>query len=285
MAKLILLFVSMLSVVTATAKSRVLTDSIYSTVLQTWRQYTIYLPQSYDSGSKRYPILYLLHGMDDTNICWTEKGHLAEIADALTANGEMQEMVIVTPNAGGSVKDGVWNGYFNMEGWTYEEFFYTEFMPHIESTYRIVCERQHRGIAGLSMGGGGAVSYAQRHSDTFCAVYAMSALMTIPAGWWEEAASRDDKMGALTRAVMQKSTIAFVECADDEVKEQLKQVQWFVDCGDDDYLFNRNIEFVQAMHKAEIPLELRVRDGGHTWEYWRTALYTCLPFISRNIRL
>jgi len=58
-------------------------------------------------------------------------------------------------------------------------------------------------------------------------------------------------------------------------------VQWFVDCGDDDFLLDRNIEFVQAMHRQGIPCEFRVRDGAHNSEYWHTALYTCLPFVTR----
>ncbi|MDL2265830.1 esterase family protein, partial [Parabacteroides sp. OttesenSCG-928-G21] len=65
-------------------------------------------------------------------------------------------------------------------------------------------------------------------------------------------------------------------------KEELRSVVWYVDCGDDDFLLDRNIEFLQAMKAAQIPLQFRVRDGGHTWEYWHSALYTCLPFASRN---
>ncbi|MDR2408474.1 MAG: esterase family protein, partial [Bacteroidales bacterium] len=63
-------------------------------------------------------------------------------------------------------------------------------------------------------------------------------------------------------------------------KEKLKTVAWFVDCGDDDFLLDRNIEFTQAMRKAGIPCEFRVRDGGHTWEYWHSALYSCLQFVT-----
>jgi S-formylglutathione hydrolase FrmB len=59
-------------------------------------------------------------------------------------------------------------------------------------------------------------------------------------------------------------------------------LHWFVDCGDDDFLLDRNIEFTQAMRKAGIPCQFRVRDGGHTFEYWHSALYICLPFVSRN---
>lgn len=97
-------------------------------------------------------------------------------------------MIIVTPNAGGNIHME-WNGYFDMLGWKYETFFYTEFLPYIEKEYRVIGDRQHRAIAGLSMGGGGATNYGQRHSDMFCAVYAMSALMSIPE---QGAVSADD---------------------------------------------------------------------------------------------
>ena len=85
----------------------------------------------------------------------------------------------------------------------------------------------------------------------------------------------------LTKSVIDNSCVKYVEEADDARKEQLRSVKWFVDCGDDDFLLDRNIEFVQAMHKAFVPVEFRVRDGGHTNEYWHSALYTCLPFVSR----
>ena len=96
-------------------------------------------------------------------------------------------MIIVSPNAGGNPAT-CWNGYFNMPGWAYEDFFYKEFLPYIEKTYRVKGDKRHRAIAGLSMGGGGTASYAQRYPDMYCAAYAMSALMNIPVSVrrWEE---------------------------------------------------------------------------------------------------
>jgi S-formylglutathione hydrolase FrmB len=61
-----------------------------------------------------------------------------------------------------------------------------------------------------------------------------------------------------------------------------RSVNWFVDCGDDDSLLDRNIEFVQAMRKAQIPCQFRIGDGGHVWEYWHLSLFNCLKFVSRN---
>ena len=73
----------------------------------------------------------------------------------------------------------------------------------------------------------------------------------------------------------------YITESNEERKTKLRSVVWFVDCGDDDFLLDRNIEFYRAMRGANIPCQFRVRDGGHTWEYWHSALYICLPFVSR----
>ena len=265
--------------------SKVETKTLKSEILKADRDYNIFFPKSYDVDTdKKYPILYLLHGMSGTNVSWFENERAKDVADLLMASGEACEMIIVSPNAGGDIYKGDWNGYFNMPGWSYESFFFEEFLPHIESTYRVIGDKQHRAIAGLSMGGGGSTNYAQRYSDMFCAVYAMSALMSIPDTGNESSQSREttNKMTLLTRSVIQNSCIKYIENASEEKIQQLRKIAWFVDCGDDDFLLDRNIEFVQAMRKAGISLEFRVRDGDHNSEYWHTSLYTCLPFVTRN---
>lgn len=264
-------------------QSKIVTDSLYSNTLKAWRAYNIFLPQSYDAdATKKYPILYLLHGMMDTNYGWTMRGHLKDVMDQLVASDEACEMIIVTPNAGGDINAGAWNGYFNMPDWAYEDFFFNEFVPYIEKTYRVIGDKQHRAIAGLSMGGGGATSYAQRHTDKFCAAYAMSALMSIPKGSENPSPDPANKMSILTKAVIEHSCVDYVTQADSSQLYALRTVKWFVDCGDDDFLLDRNIEFYQAMRNAGIPCQFRVRDGAHTWEYWHSALYNCLPFITRS---
>lgn len=287
MKKIIISLLALVSVLCANAQwgpqSVVVTDSIFSETLNAYRQFNVYLPKSFNvESTKQYPILYLLHGIGDTNQGWTHRGHIQDVMDQLTASGEVCEMIVVTPCAGGSFNDpNAWQGYFNMPGWNYEDFFFNEFMPMVEKKYRVIGDRKHRAIAGLSMGGGGTTSYAQRHPELFCAAYAMSALMNIPDfGQPAPDPNATDKMSLLNLAVMEKSCIDFVERADEQTKTALRSLKWFVDCGDDDFLLQRNIEFVQAMKKAGIPLEFRVRDGGHTWEYWHSALYTALPFVS-----
>ena len=263
-------------------RSKVVTDTIYSRILQADRAYTIYLPKSYNVDSTHtYPILYLLHGVMGINTSWFSDQRAGEVADLLMDSGEACEMIIVSPNAGGNPYKGDWNGYFNMPGWAYEDFFYKEFLPYIERTYRVKADKCHRAIAGLSMGGGGTTSYALRYPEMYCAAYAISALMDIPEVGAMPSQSPDDKMAILTKSVQKHSCIKYVQNADEKTKEKIRSVQWFVDCGDDDFLLDRNIEFFKAMRQAQIPLQFRVRDGGHINDYWHSALYICLPFVSR----
>jgi S-formylglutathione hydrolase FrmB len=252
------------------------TDSLKSEVLKVYRNYSIYLPKSYTTNpEQKYPVLYLLHGIFDNNNGWVMRGHLQDVANQIIDAGDACEMIIVVPDAG-----SLWNGYFDMDGWSYETFFFMEFIPFIEKTYRVTADKQHRAIAGLSMGGGGATVYAQKHHDMFSSVYAMSALMGLEPGGGIP--PRDKKGEELNKSVIANHCVKFIENADEATKEKLKTVSWFADCGDDDFLFDVNIDFYRAMRKAAIPCQLRVRDGGHTWEYWHSALYMAIPYASNH---
>jgi S-formylglutathione hydrolase FrmB len=271
--------------------SRVEYKTMTSQVLGTERNYTIYLPAGYDRNTdKSYPILYLLHGMNDNNKGWYERGHLKDVMDQLTASGEVEEMIIVTPDAGGEVQKDTWQGYFDMPGWAYEKFFYEEFMPMIEKEYRVKADKAHRGIAGLSMGGGGCTSYAERHSDLYCACYAMSALMHLDNGMGggqrpqqaQQGEQKPNKTQLLFEAVNKLSCVEYVNNASEDQVKALRSIAWYVDCGDDDFLFDCNLDFIKALRQKRVPYQLRVRDGGHTWEYWHSALYNALPFFSRQ---
>ncbi|MBR4995367.1 MAG: esterase family protein [Alistipes sp.] len=266
-------------------QSRTEEKSIHSEILNADRAYTVYLPTGYEANTdKQYPVLYLLHGMSGNHKDWADRGHLKDVMDQLCASGEACDMIIISPNAGGNIYEGAWNGYFNMEGWAYERFFFEEFLPTVEKEYRIKGDKANRAIAGLSMGGGGSTSYAQRHADMFCACYAMSALMHLPAAKQDKPNDNREKLWYLTKAANEFSCVDYVTNADDKTKAELRTVAWYVDCGDDDFLFECNINFALAMRKAGVPYQLRVRDGGHTWEYWHSALYDALPFISRIFR-
>lgn len=278
MKRVITIF-ALLIALTVSAKdiSEVKTDSVAGSLLGVNRAYTVYLPAGYDA-TNHYPILYLLHGKGGGNIDWTVDGHLRQVADRLIASGEMQPTVIIMPDGGERNTPGRF-GYFNIKDWPFEDFFFTEFIPAVETKYNAGGTKDERAIAGLSMGGGGATAYAQHHPEMFGAVYAMSALMDIPEG--RKFNSDNDLYNAGVHA---NSCIAFVEDADEPTTESLRSIAWYIDCGDDDFLLDRNLEFYRAMRKQGIPAQLRVRDGGHDWEYWHTALYTALPFVSRNFK-
>ena len=260
-------------------EAKVVTDSIDSKILGESVTFNVYLPDGFDSNpDAKYPVLYLLHGFTDTYKAWVENGRVQEIADELIQSGEICPMVIIMPNAGGPETKTTWNGYYNMEGWNYEDFFFRELIPQAEQKYRIYGDKQHRAISGLSMGGGGSIIYSQRHPDMFSSCYGMSAWMDTNV----TEANPDDKATIVQKAVHDLSALTFIRNADDKTCEQLRTVRWFLDCGDDDFLLQTTMDFYSAMRGHRVACELRVRNGAHTWEYWHTALRTSLPFASNT---
>ena len=258
---------------------KVITDCIQSNVLGATVKFNVWLPAGYDQqADTEYPVLYLLHGLTDTYTAWMEKGRMDWVADELLATGEICPMIIIMPNAGGPDTRNIYNGYFNMDGWAYESFFYTEFIPNVEKRYHIFGDKKHRAVSGLSMGGGGSTVYAQRHPDMFSSCYAMSAWLDSDAPELDP----NNKSTHTSRAVHDHNAILFVSEASDEVKEQLRTVRWFLDVGDDDFLLDQNLSLYQEMRRQHVPCELRVRNGVHNWEYWHSALRTSLPFAARE---
>ena len=261
---------------------RLVTDSLQSQVLGAVRHYNVYLPNGYEKETDRqYPVLYLLHGLSDTHTGWEKNGRMKIVIDELIGSGECVPMIVIMPEAGGQPTSTVWNGYFNMEGWPYERFFFEEFLPHVEKKYRIIGDKEHRAVSGLSMGGGGSVVYCQRHPELFSSCYALS-------GWLDQAVSDEmrknttSKHAIVSCSVHDHSAIEFLRKADDATKQKLRTVHWFIDCGDDDFLLEVNEDFHREMRRAGIPCEFRVRNGVHNWEYWHTGLRWSLPFVSRN---
>ena len=209
--------------------------------------------------------LYLLHGLSDDESKWSRYTSIERYA------AEYNFFVIMP--------DGSRSFYTDAEnGANYWSFISGELPQKIKTLFNRDCPRERTFAAGLSMGGGGSTSYAQRHADMFCACYAMSALMHYPA---PNPSAEKNKMWHMLTAANKYSCVDYVKNADEKTNEALKTVAWYIDCGDDDFLFEYNIDLVLAMRKAGIPHQLRVRDGAHTWEYWHSALYEALPFVSR----
>ena len=261
---------------------KVVTDSLESKVLGASVKYNVYLPSGFDKSDKQYPVIYMLHGLSDTYTAWVERGGMQTVADELIGTGELREVVIIMPNAGGPDIHNTWNGYFNMPGWNYEDFFFKEFLPQVERKYRIISDKGHRAVMGLSMGGGGSTVYCQRHPDMFSSCYAMSAWLENKQGQVGGKDLKKDKLYYVSNAVNEHSALAFIDNADDATLQALRTVKWFFDCGDDDFLVRLSFELHMKMKEKGVKSELRVRNGVHNWEYWHTALRTALPFASRN---
>jgi enterochelin esterase-like enzyme len=187
-------------------------------------------------------------------------------------------MIIVMPDGNTGQR-----GYFNNPkgDWNYEDFFFQELMPYVEKTYHIRADKRYRAIAGLSMGGGGSFMYALHHPELFSAACPLSA--SVGPINLEEAAARWEKQypgiskESLNSYFARHSALELVKNMADDQK---KAVRWYIDCGDDDFLYEGNCLVHIAMRKKEIPHEFRTRDGGHTWTYWRDALPTVLEFVS-----
>jgi len=254
--------------------------SVPSKILKMDRKYAIYLPADYETSQRSYPVLYLLHGAGDDHSGWVQFGEVKHIADKAIEEGKSTAMIIVMPDG-----NTVQRGYFNSPkgDWNYEDFFFQEFIPFIEKTYRIRAEKRYRAISGLSMGGGGTFMYALHHPELFSAACPLSA-STGPISM-EEATTRwgkqypDISKDDLAKYFSRHSALELVNVMPDDQK---KAVRWYIDCGDDDFLYEGNSLVHIAMRKKEIPHEFRIRDGGHTWTYWRESLPTVLEFISRG---
>jgi len=176
-------------------------------------------------------------------------------------------------------------GYFNdpKNEWRYEDFFFQEFMPFIEKNYRTKNEKRFRAISGLSMGGGGSFIYALHHPELFAASCPMSA--SVGSLNIEEASKyllkTDSSLdnNTINNYYNSNSVLQQINTINDQQK---KAVRWYIDCGDDDRLGEGNMLVHIAMTKKDIPHEFRIRDGGHTWTYWRASLPKVLEFVSMS---
>jgi len=254
--------------------------SMKSKILNMERKYALYLPPDYETSQRNYPVLYLLHGGGDDQTGWVQFGEVLNITDRAIKEGTSTPMIIVMPDA-----NTIRRGYANdAKGeWLYEDFFFQEFMPFIEKTYRIKGEKSYRAIAGLSMGGDGAFTYALHHPELFAAACPLSAgTGPLTPEDAKKRLTKDDPAIADTLISKYYNRQSVLELINKMPEDKKKDVRWYIDCGDDDFLFEGNCLVHIAMRKKEIPHEFRIRDGGHNWTYWRAALPTVLEFVSMS---
>lgn len=243
--------------------------------------YSIYLPSDYKTSERKYPVLYLLHGYTDDETKWIQTGEVKEIADRSIHSGEAAQMIIVMP--------GAWDTWYvnQYDGKAaYEDMFFEELIPYIEKTYRGRTEKEFRAIAGLSMGGYGSLLYSLHHPEFFAACAPLSAAVfddRVMEG--RKTGANKDLFGRLFGPGMEhwhKNSVLKILSELD--KDQLPKVRYYLDCGDEDALLEGNFQAHKIMQEKGLKHEFRVRDGGHSWMYWRTALPEVLKFVSQSFR-
>ena len=159
----------------------------------------------------------------------------------------------------------------------YEDYFFKELIPLIERNFRVIPDKGHRSIAGLSMGGGGSFYYGCRHADMFSSVYAISAAV----GSFASPNARPQRMaGGVNQNIFQANVD--LENVPEEQLAQMKTVAWTLDCGDDDFLFAGNVQTYQQMKKLGMNIQFRTREGVHATYYWYEALGYALRFATRH---
>lgn len=260
--------------------------SIESKILGKTIKYTIYLPFDYESSDRYYPVTYLLHGYGDNDMGWMQFGEAHLIADEAIATREIPSMILAMPDGGTSF-------YINNydQSLRYEDFFMEEFIPFIEKTYRARAEKRYRGIAGLSMGGFGTLNFALKYPEKFAACAAFSSAVFSEEYLRSQSEEKINQVYApvfgpefksgneLSKHYHQNNPF---DVTREKGKEAYNNLHIYIDCGDDDFLTSENCRLHIHLTEMGIKHEFRMRDGIHSWSYWRSALPVGLKFIGES---
>jgi S-formylglutathione hydrolase FrmB len=249
--------------------------------------YCVILPPSYDSQPpQRYPVLYFLHGLGGNSQSFVDSGGFNAVED-LWQQKQVKEFLIVTPDAGRSFYVNSRDGRVR-----YEDFFIREFIPYIESHYRIRAGRRDRGISGVSMGGYGALRLAFHYPDLFGSVSAHSAALIEKSplagmsGAQEMGISRflGSAFGVpFDPAYWQRENpFTIVRNSPRPFPMPKGGLQIYFDCGtDDNYGFNAGAQaFHDLLVARKIPHEFHLYPGAHDWSYFAAHLPASLEFHS-----
>ena len=244
--------------------------------------YSVYLPPCYETSQRSYPVVYLLHGYSDNETAWVQFGEVNRTADKAIEEGLIPPMIIIMPDA-----KVTWyvNNYDGTD--RYEDMIFEEFIPHVENKYRIRAQKEFRAVSGLSMGGNGSLVWAIKHPDMFSACAAFSAAVYTNdemehhlnqgnKDWFTPIYGNLDEKGNLPQHWLDYNVLEMIEKLP---ARQLNQVKFYIDCGDDDFLYKGNAALHVAMRDKRVKHQFRMRDGAHNWTYWRTNIMHGLIFF------
>jgi S-formylglutathione hydrolase FrmB len=277
-------------------------DIVPSQALGVAKRVSVYLPPSYEQDTtRRYPVVIYLHGLFGSETDWLSKGGLDAVADSL-ANAGRGEAIIVTPDG----DDGWWTDWavespyaacadtlhtedparYCVRSHRYEDWVTRDLVRHVDSHYRTYAERAHRGIAGLSMGGVGALTLALKHPDLFAATMSHSGVVSVlldegnpftpPARY---VASPDSVRAPATswkaRLLMAlgPSVERWRSYQPAYLVEQLRARGGALpairfDCGTEDALLAENRALHWELQRLDVPHEYGEWPGAHSWRYW-----------------
>lgn len=254
-----------------------------SKILGGERKYAIYLPPSYNDSERTYPVVYLLHpagpkGTLPNQQGWINYGHLKQYLDNAIAKGEIAPMIVVTPDANFGTKR---ISYFNdpENSFNFEDFFFKEFIPYIEKTYKCRTERESRAIGGASMGGGAAFFYALHRPDLFSVSCPQSAAIREFDKDYLNQRYPDIKENELVEWYKQYNVYDLFKQVPNDKKSE---IAWYITCGDDDALSPNNASLHIELKELGIPHEFRIENGRHDWTYWRSITPSMFEFISSH---
>lgn len=236
------------------AKSGIPTGKIdtltyFSTTVGNERKTLVYTPPGF-SKSKKYPVLYLLHGIGGDEKEWLNNGSPQVILDNLYAEGKLAEMIVVLPNGRAMKDDRAVGNMFDPEKVeafsTFEKDLIQDLIPVIEKTFPVLADRENRALAGLSMGGGQSLNFGLKHLDLFAWVGGFSS-------------APNTKM---PEELVPNPALA---------KEKLKLL--WISCGDEDRLLNISQRTHDYLKEKAVPHIYYVEPGGHDFKVWKNDLY------------
>ena len=247
----------------------------YSTALGRFRRMHVYTPPGYEIGQQKFPVFYLLHGAGDSDDSWTSVGRAGFILDNLIAAKRAKPMIVAMP-AGHTTRTGGGRGAPGARD-EFNDDFTTDVMPFVEKNYRVLTDRAHRAIAGLSMGGGQTLTAFIGRPDAFAYVGVFSAGVfgiipptgragapapppPPPGPSWEE-----QHLAALDNASFKKGLKVF----------------WF-STGSEDGLMPTTKATVEMFKKHGFDAVFKESPGGHTWLNWRNYLVEFTPQLFQD---
>ncbi|HHY18759.1 MAG TPA: prolyl oligopeptidase family serine peptidase [Firmicutes bacterium] len=254
----------------AVAEQRYLTMTHRSEILGKDKNFAVILPENY-TEEMEYPVLYLLHGAGGGYLDWHKpNGKLYELS-------RQYEMIIVTPDLESS---WVADSHIKKES-QYESYMIKEFIPLIDETFSTIDSYRGRGVAGLSMGGHGALYLVSKYPDIFNVVSSTSGVLDIRMV--PNTAGKKDVFGDPKKYPEVWDNHSVVNLAE-EIKNARRRPRIMFDVGLSDYVYDTNLAYHQELKRLNIDHIFKVYPGTHAWGYWLARLPEHLEFHASNLR-